>query len=38
MDSVGLTTEDEEQIREYLEKPPHARETDDLVPDDGYTS
>ncbi|WP_281362308.1 hypothetical protein [Natronomonas salina] len=37
MDAVGLTDEDEAQIREYLEKPAHARTTDDLVPDDDYS-
>ena len=36
MDSAGLTAADREQIREYLEKPAHARETDDLLPDDDY--
>lgn len=34
MDSAGLTPEDREQIEAYLEKPPHARETEDLIPDD----
>lgn len=36
MDTVGLSTEDEEQIRAYLQKPAHARTTDDLVPEDDY--
>lgn len=34
MESGGLTSEDREQIRAYLEKPAYARESEDLVPDD----
>lgn len=34
MDSAGLTADDREQIEAYLEKPAHARETEDLVPDE----
>lgn len=33
MSKVGITTEDLEQIQEYLDKPPHQRDEDDLVPE-----
>lgn len=31
MGELGLTPEDPEQIRNYLEKPRHCRDLDDLV-------
>lgn len=31
---IGITTDDRERIREFLEKPPHRRSLDDLRPDD----
>ena len=31
---VGITTDDRERIREYLQKPPHRRSKEDLLPDD----
>lgn len=33
MDRVGITAADRERIRRYLEKPPHSRDENDLVPD-----
>lgn len=34
MAGIGITTEDRELIDEYLKKPPHLRDLDDLVPDE----
>ena len=34
MTTVGITADDRERIRNYLEKPPHHRSEDDLVPDE----
>lgn len=31
---VGLTPDDEERIQKYLETPPYARNTEDLMPED----
>lgn len=34
MAEFGITAEDRELIDEYLDKPPHLRDLDDLVPDE----
>lgn len=34
MAGIGITPEDRELIDEYLKKPPHLRDLDDLVPDE----
>lgn len=33
-DSTGITTDDRKRIREYLDKPAHRREAEDLIPDE----
>lgn len=33
MEGIGITPDDEEQIKNYLAKPPHLRDFNDLVPD-----
>lgn len=33
MTQMGLTSEDENRIREYLEKPAYDQDPEDLVPD-----
>lgn len=38
MEEIGITQEDMEQIKNYLEKPPHRRDLNDLVPDENETS
>jgi hypothetical protein len=35
MSSAGLTDEDRERIRNYLDKPAYLRRPDDLLPDEG---
>lgn len=34
MGQVGITSDDMEQIRKYLDKPAYERTTDDLAPDE----
>lgn len=34
MDDSKITPDDRERIRKYLEKPPHFRDADDLIPDE----
>lgn len=38
MGQIGITSEDMEQIRNYLEKPAYDRTTDDLAPDDSTST
>lgn len=33
-DSTGITTGDRKRIQEYLDKPAHRREAEDLIPDE----
>lgn len=32
--SIGITTDDWKRIQEYLDKPAHRREAEDLIPDE----
>lgn len=34
MGRTAITNDDQRRIREYLEKPAHQREVEDLIPDD----
>lgn len=35
---IGITADDQDRIREYIDKPPHLRSLHDLIPDtDGST-
>lgn len=34
MAEIGITSQDRELIDDYLDKPPHLRDLNDLVPDE----